>query len=193
VQSGPGDPQCWACTTKTHGNDGSGPARHGCTTSLVVHGADGPTNKHFGESKYQSFATAKCGLYLTPEDFGVKAPLSARSKAETPRKMLAVIRTFYMTKLVPNGTSPCLTAAWPDWFAGGKARTLREGIDLARNHPVRQRPGQVGEADLITQRLARKLVSLLDCVCARQGLQYTLQIPASPWTTKVPAGAALPF
>ena len=104
-------------------------ARH----AFVVHGADGLDEISIsGESKVSEVRNDEVRTYyLTPEDFGVKRAPISEIQGGNAQENAAIIRRILLNEDSAKKDIALLNAA-AGLAAGGKARTLREGIDLAR-------------------------------------------------------------
>lgn len=105
----------------------------GSERAFVVHGSDGLDEITIsGESKISEVRDREVRTYyVTPEDFGIsRAPISAIQGGDA-RQNAAIIRDILSNQGGTRGDVVLLNAA-AGLVVGGKASSLREGIDLAR-------------------------------------------------------------
>lgn len=105
----------------------------GAQRAFVVHGADGLDEISIsGESKISEVRNGEVRTYyLTPEDFGVKRAPISEIQGGNAQENAAIIHRILLNEDSAKKDIALLNAA-AGLAAGGKARTLREGIDLAR-------------------------------------------------------------
>ena len=105
----------------------------GAQRAFVVHGADGLDEISIsGESKISEVRNGEVRTYyLTPEDFGVKRASISEIQGGNAQENAAIIRRILLNEDGAKKDIALLNAA-AGLVVGGKAQTLREGINLAR-------------------------------------------------------------
>jgi anthranilate phosphoribosyltransferase len=128
----------------------------GAHRAFVVHGSDGLDEISIsGESKISEVRNGEVRTYyLTPEDFGVKRAPISEIQGGNALENAAIIRKILLNEDSAKKDIALLNAA-AGLVAGGKARTLREGINLAQESIQSGNAlGKLEKLISITQKLA---------------------------------------